>query len=104
MRCDRIPATERRVTYRRLNHPRDRLENADTWNKAAHTRLSVPHERFLRRLASDAGSKTRMVASGELPTPHLGGRVYLITHKLRSFINGRRGRRVSVSCAAMSMS
>ena len=39
---DRIPAAERPVTYRRLKHPRGRLENAQTWNNTAQTRLSVP--------------------------------------------------------------
>jgi hypothetical protein len=50
--------------------------------------LVRPYEQFLRRLASDARSITRMVASGDLPTRHLGGGVSVITHKLRSFMNG----------------
>lgn len=48
--------------------------------------LSVPKAAQL--LGLSRASAYRFAASGDLPTRHLGGRVYVITAKLAAFING----------------
>jgi predicted DNA-binding transcriptional regulator AlpA len=48
--------------------------------------ISVPKAAQL--LGLSRATAYRFAASGDLPTRHLGGRVYVITHKLTSFING----------------
>jgi predicted DNA-binding transcriptional regulator AlpA len=48
--------------------------------------ISVP--KAAQILGLSRASAYRFAASGDLPTRHLGGRVYVVTHKLRSFIDG----------------
>ena len=48
--------------------------------------ISIPKAAEL--LGLSRASAYRFAASGDLPTRRLGGRVYVITHKLTSFING----------------
>lgn len=42
-------------------------------------------------LGLSRASAYRYAASGELPAKHLGGRVYIITAKLRPLIDGTEG-------------
>jgi len=48
--------------------------------------ISIPKAAEI--LGLSRASAYRFAASGDLPTRRLGGRVYVITHKLREFING----------------
>lgn len=48
--------------------------------------ISVPKAANI--LGLSRASAYRFAAAGDLPTRHLGGRVFVVTHKLRDFIDG----------------
>jgi predicted DNA-binding transcriptional regulator AlpA len=48
--------------------------------------ISVP--KAAKILGLSRASAYRFAAAGELPTRHLGGRVFVVTHKLKAFIDG----------------
>ena len=48
--------------------------------------ISVPKAALI--LGLSRASAYRFAASGDLPTRRLGGRVYVVTSRLASFING----------------
>lgn len=48
--------------------------------------LAVPRAATI--LGISRASAYRLAAAGELPTRHLGGRVYIVTERLRDFIDG----------------
>ncbi|RNL77644.1 helix-turn-helix domain-containing protein [Nocardioides marmorisolisilvae] len=51
--------------------------------------VSVP--RAAQLLGISRSAAYRCAASGDLPTAHLGGRVYVVTAQLRHMLLGRRG-------------
>ena len=48
--------------------------------------ISVPKAAEL--LGLSRASAYRFAAAGDLPTRHLGGRVFVVTSRLRAFVNG----------------
>lgn len=48
--------------------------------------ISVP--KAAKILGLSRASAYRFAAAGELPTRHLGGRVFVVTHLLKAFIEG----------------
>jgi hypothetical protein len=64
----------------------DKLEKHMSDLAALPALISVP--KAAQILGLSRASAYRFAASGDLPTRRLGGRVYIITHKLSSFING----------------
>jgi len=48
--------------------------------------ISVP--KAAQILGLSRASAYRFAASGDLPTRHLGGRVYVVTSRLAAFVNG----------------
>jgi predicted DNA-binding transcriptional regulator AlpA len=52
--------------------------------------ISVP--KAAKLLGLSRASAYRFAASGDLPTRRLGGRIFVVTAKLRAFIDGDGGR------------
>jgi len=48
--------------------------------------ISVP--RAAELLGVSRASAYRFAAAGDLPTRHLGGRVFVVTSRLQAFVNG----------------
>jgi predicted DNA-binding transcriptional regulator AlpA len=51
-----------------------------------HQPLLIPIPKAARLLGISRASAYRWAATGELPTRHLGGRVYIVTAKLRELL------------------
>jgi excisionase family DNA binding protein len=48
--------------------------------------ILIPVPRAAKLLGISRSAAYRFAASGELPTAHLGGRVYVLTHKLQELL------------------
>jgi len=72
------PMSEQTVITR-PSHPR----GADTFDELP---LLIPVPRAAKLLGLSWSAAYRCAASGDLPTRHLGGRVYIVTAKLREFL------------------
>lgn len=63
-----------------------RAEATATHTELAELPLLIPVPRAARILGISRSAAYRCAASGDLPTTHLGGRVYVVTCRLRELL------------------